>query len=137
MWSTCVNGAFRPRNTNMSTDLACVTTAVALRGQVRAWRREGARIGFVPTMGNLHAGHYALVAAARTRCDRVVASIFVNPTQFGPNEDFASYPRTPAEDSAGLGRAGCDLLFMPPPSELYPLGTDGGVRVHVPVLSET
>ena len=120
----------------MSTDLPCVTSAAALREQVSAWRRDGARIGFVPTMGNLHAGHYALVTAARARCDRIVASIFVNPTQFGPNEDFASYPRTPREDRAGLQRAGCDLLFLPPAAELYPLGVDGGVRVHVPVLSE-
>ena len=119
----------------MSTELPVVATAIALRAQIRAWRSDGANIGFVPTMGNLHAGHYALVAAARAHCDRVVASIFVNPTQFGPNEDFASYPRTPAQDSEGLQHAGCDLLFMPTAAEVYPLGVDSGIRVQVPQLS--
>ena len=85
-----------------------ITTAAQLRACVAGWRRGGARIGFVPTMGNLHEGHYSLLAAAREKADRVVASIFVNPTQFGPREDFASYPRTLAEDSAGLKARGCN-----------------------------
>jgi pantoate--beta-alanine ligase len=111
--------------------------AVDLRERVTQWRREGARIGFVPTMGNLHEGHYSLLAAARARADRIVASIFVNPTQFGPREDFASYPRTFADDSAGLQARGCDLLFAPAVDEVYPFGTDKSVRVDVPVISET
>jgi cytidyltransferase-like protein len=79
-----------------------VAEVAALRAQVEAWRREGLRVGFVPTMGNLHAGHYALVELARAHSDRVVASVFVNPTQFGPNEDYGRYPRTPDADAAGL-----------------------------------
>jgi pantoate--beta-alanine ligase len=113
-----------------------VTRAEALRARIAAWRRAGARIGFVPTMGNLHAGHYSLIAIARARAERVVASVFVNPTQFGPREDFASYPRTLAEDQAGLAASGCDLLFAPEVEEMYPFGTSGGVRVEVPGLGD-
>ena len=87
----------------------------ALRAQVSRWKREGLRVGFVPTMGNLHAGHFSLVELARAHADRVVASAFVNPTQFGPNEDFARYPRTPEQDAQGLDGAGCDLLWCGPP----------------------
>ena len=78
------------------------STIAQLREQVGHWRRDGLRIGFVPTMGNLHAGHFALVELAREHSDKVVASIFVNPTQFGPNEDYGHYPRTPDTDIAGL-----------------------------------
>ena len=78
----------------------------ALRAQVGDWKRDGLRVGFVPTMGNLHAGHHSLVALARRHADRVVASVFVNPTQFGPNEDFSRYPRTPGQDAEGLQAAG-------------------------------
>jgi len=113
-----------------------VHAAVDLRERVKQWRREGARVGFVPTMGNLHEGHYSLLAAARAKADRIVASIFVNPTQFGPREDFASYPRTLAEDSAGLQSRGCDLLFAPAVDEVYPFGTDKSARVEIPVISE-
>lgn len=108
----------------------------ALRHTVSDWRRAGQRIAFVPTMGNLHAGHYSLIALAREHADRVVASVFVNPTQFGPNEDFARYPRTPREDEAGLAEAGCDLLFRPSVDEMYPCGAARCVQVRVPGLTE-
>lgn len=91
-----------------------------LRQQVRHWRRAGLRIGFVPTMGNLHAGHISLVTEARRHADKIVASVFVNPTQFGPSEDFDAYPRTLAADQAQLAAAGCDLLFAPSVDEMYP-----------------
>src|SRR5690606_5950076 len=75
-----------------------IVSTADLRRLIRSWRNAGERIAFVPTMGNLHAGHGSLVSAARERCDRIVVSIFVNPLQFGPNEDFDAYPRTPEED---------------------------------------
>jgi pantoate--beta-alanine ligase len=107
----------------------------ALREQVRAWRAAGARIGFVPTMGSLHEGHMSLLVAARERADRVVASIFVNPLQFGPGEDFERYPRTPDDDSRLLAAEGCDLLFLPGLDEIYPIG-QSATRVIVPSLSQ-
>jgi pantoate--beta-alanine ligase len=112
------------------------TTLAALRAQVRQWRREGASVGFVPTMGNLHAGHHALVALARRHADRVVSSIFVNPTQFGPNEDYARYPRTPDSDIRGLANTGCDALFLPSVEQMYPFGTMGCVQMHVPGITD-
>lgn len=93
-----------------------------LRASVAAWRRDGLRIGFVPTMGNLHAGHLALVDLARERCDRVVASLFVNPTQFGPGEDYERYPRTLDADMVGLQLHACDIAFAPSVQAMYPLG---------------
>jgi len=96
------------------------TTIEAVRGQVGAWRAAGQRVALVPTMGNLHAGHGSLLSLARSRADRVVASVFVNPLQFGPNEDFAAYPRTLLEDQRLLDAAGCDLLFAPSVDEMYP-----------------
>jgi pantoate--beta-alanine ligase len=120
----------------MPNELARAVDAASLRERVSAWRRAGERVAFVPTMGNLHAGHYALIASARAQCDRVVASVFVNPTQFGPNEDFAAYPRTLDADAAGLAAAGCDLLFAPTVDVLYPFGPEASVRVHVPGVSE-
>jgi pantoate--beta-alanine ligase len=93
-----------------------------LRHRVEAWRREGAKIGLVPTMGALHEGHLSLVRIARERGTRVVASVFVNPTQFGPAEDFSRYPRQPEKDAAMLEAAGCDLLFLPGVETLYPPG---------------
>jgi pantoate--beta-alanine ligase len=107
-----------------------------LRARIAAWRRAGARIGFVPTMGNLHPGHFSLVDIARARVDRVVASVFVNPTQFSPREDFASYPRTLAQDQAGLAAHGCDLLFAPAVEAIYPFGPQASVRVEVPGISD-
>jgi pantoate--beta-alanine ligase len=106
-----------------------------VRERVRGWRAQGLRIAFVPTMGNLHAGHMSLIEAARHHGERFVASIFVNPMQFGPNEDYAHYPRTPAEDETMLAAAGCDLMFMPDVAEIYPNGPDNAARVEVPVLS--
>lgn len=107
-----------------------------VRAAVRAWRHAGRRIAFVPTMGNLHAGHLSLIEAARAHGERFVASLFVNPMQFGPNEDFAHYPRTPERDERMLRDAGCDLLFMPDVREMYPHGAEGATRVEVPGLSD-
>ncbi|MFA5530184.1 MAG: pantoate--beta-alanine ligase [Thiohalomonadaceae bacterium] len=113
-----------------------VTTIAAAREQVRAWRAAGERIAFVPTMGNLHAGHIALVTRARELAARVVVSVFVNPLQFGPGEDLAAYPRTPEQDAARLAEAGADLLFLPAETEMYPHGRAGVTQVEVPGLSE-
>jgi pantoate--beta-alanine ligase len=112
-----------------------VTTIARVRERVRGWHAEGLRVAFVPTMGNLHAGHMSLIDAARAHGERFVASIFVNPMQFGPNEDFAHYPRTPREDERMLAAAGCDLMFMPDVVEIYPNGPENAARVEVPVLS--
>jgi pantoate--beta-alanine ligase len=113
-----------------------LTSAAHLRPQVAQWQREGRRIGFVPTMGNLHAGHHSLLAIAREHADVVVASVFVNPTQFGPNEDFARYPRTPEDDAAGLAAHGCDALFLPALEDLYPYGAARSVKISVPELPD-
>jgi pantoate--beta-alanine ligase len=107
-----------------------------LRAAVAELRRAGATIGFVPTMGNLHDGHYALVDLARARAGFVITSIFVNPTQFGPGEDFAAYPRTLADDAAGLAAHGCDLLFVPTAEAVYPNGIDRHTQVVVPQLGD-
>ena len=114
-----------------------VTELASLRETINDWRRAGLRVGFVPTMGNLHPGHYSLVELARRHADRIVASIFVNPTQFAPGEDFSRYPRTPEADAAGLSAAGCDLLWMPSVSTMYPHGPEATVRVSVPAVTET
>jgi pantoate--beta-alanine ligase len=107
-----------------------------LRQRVSAWRSAGLRVGFVPTMGNLHAGHLALIDIARQHADRVVASVFVNPTQFAPGEDYARYPRSLEADAAALSARGCDLLFAPAVEEMYPEGTHGLVEVRVPGLED-
>ena len=104
--------------------------AADLRIQVQLWKRQGLKVGFVPTMGNLHAGHLSLIALAHQHCDRVVASVFVNPLQFGPNEDFDSYPRTLALDKSKLVDLETDALFAPSVSEIYP---DGPQRTIVQV----
>lgn len=106
-----------------------------LRASVRSWRREGQVIGFVPTMGNLHDGHLSLIRKARERSDRVVASIFVNPLQFGEGEDFDGYPRTESRDQSLLIENGCDALFTPAVTELYPEGGMPVTIVEVPQLS--
>ncbi|MGY4492362.1 pantoate--beta-alanine ligase [Pseudomonas sp. TE3610] len=113
-----------------------VKTVKELRAAVARARSEGKRIGFVPTMGNLHSGHAALVTKAAQRVDFVVASIFVNPLQFGPAEDLDKYPRTLAADQEKLVEAGCHLLFAPTVEEMYPDGMGVQTRVSVPHLSE-
>lgn len=109
----------------------------SLRAVVQAWKKDGLRVGFVPTMGNLHAGHFSLVELAHRYADRVVASVFVNPTQFGPDEDYARYPRTLAEDSVGLVEHNCDLLFAPAVEVMYPFGPEHALRIHVPDVGDT
>ncbi|MDQ1310317.1 MAG: Pantothenate synthetase [Pseudomonadota bacterium] len=112
-----------------------ITRIADMRALVRDWRfaREG--IAFVPTMGNLHAGHASLIGAAHLHGRRVVASVFVNPLQFGPNEDYAAYPRTPDDDAALLEAQGVDVLFLPTVDEMYPQGVAGSTIVDVPELS--
>ncbi|MGI9329255.1 MAG: pantoate--beta-alanine ligase [Gammaproteobacteria bacterium] len=106
-----------------------------LRAQVARWRSAGERIALVPTMGNLHAGHLSLIETARARADRVIASVFVNPSQFGPGEDLDAYPRSPADDQAKLSTAGTDLLYLPTQEAIYPFGVQAMTRVTVPELS--
>ena len=113
-----------------------VKTVRELRAAVAHARKAGKRIGFVPTMGNLHSGHASLVSKAVQQADFVVASIFVNPLQFGAGEDLDKYPRTLAADQEKLLQAGCNLLFAPTVEEMYPGGMTGQTRVSVPQLSE-
>lgn len=120
----------------MNASLRVVDEIAALRQQVRAWRAAGQRIAFVPTMGNLHAGHLTLVRAARADGVRVVVSIFVNPLQFGPREDLATYPRTPEQDREQLAAAGVDILFVPSAAAIYPRGLGEQTRIEVPGLSD-
>ncbi len=103
-------------------DLTIVHTVADLRARVAGWRAAGERIGLVPTMGALHDGHLSLVRRARQAAPRVVATIFVNPTQFAPNEDFDAYPRDEARDAGLLASVGCDLLYAPTPDQIYPEG---------------
>jgi pantoate--beta-alanine ligase len=112
--------------------LPVAATVSQLRRRVAAWKTAGRRLALVPTMGALHAGHVSLVAEARRRGCRVVASIFVNPTQFAPTEDLSKYPRTLREDKRKLADAGCDLLFAPSPAEVYPEGFGTTVAVAGP-----
>ena len=110
-------------------------TVSGVRDVVAAWRRVGETVAFAPTMGNLHAGHLSLATLAAGAATRVVMSIFVNPTQFGPSEDFATYPRTLVEDTALVVAAGnVDLLFVPEAQEVYPFGIEDAVRVQLPPL---
>ncbi|CAK0744117.1 pantothenate synthetase [Gammaproteobacteria bacterium] len=111
-----------------------VDSISALRNTLTPWR--GRRIAFVPTMGNLHSGHLALVRHAYTLADRVVVSIFVNPLQFGPTEDYGAYPRTLDQDTLKLVEVGTDLVFAPSPREVYPQGREGLTTVTVPGLSD-
>jgi len=111
------------------------STATELRDRVNKWRAQGNRIGFVPTMGNLHAGHLKLVRHARTIADRVVVSIFVNPMQFGPNEDYENYPHTLEPDKKALMEADVDLLFTPAVLDIYPDTPQHSTRVEVSGLN--
>lgn len=106
-----------------------ICSVEALRSQVRQWRQAGLSVAFVPTMGNLHDGHIQLVTQAKQQADKVVVSIFVNPTQFGPNEDFASYPRTEQQDQQRLVACDTDLLFLPSVETLYPSGSQTQISV--------
>ncbi len=108
----------------------------ALRAVIKSWRQAGERIAFVPTMGNLHDGHYKLVDVARQQADRVICSIFVNPMQFAANEDLDKYPRTLSADSAGLVAHGADALFIPTPEIMYPRGLAAQSVVEVPTLGD-
>ena len=107
-----------------------------IRNQVRAWRAKGETVAFVPTMGNLHQGHITLVKEAAKKCDHVVVSIFVNPMQFGQNEDLDAYPRTLEADSQALTAAGAELLFTPTPAIIYPKGLAQQTYVEVPGISD-
>ncbi|HSK42214.1 MAG TPA: pantoate--beta-alanine ligase, partial [Arenibaculum sp.] len=110
--------------------LPVARTIADLRIRVAAWRAAGETIGLVPTMGALHAGHVSLIERARAECRRVVASIFVNPTQFGPSEDFTRYPRDETADGTKLAAAGADLMFAPGVDEVYPQGFATAVTVE-------
>ncbi len=109
--------------------LQIVRTVEELRKTVNGWRAAGLRVALVPTMGALHQGHLSLVEAAKAHADRVVASIFVNPKQFGPNEDLSRYPRQEAKDAEMLEGAGCDVLFLPGVEEMYPDGFATNISV--------
>ncbi len=118
--------------TEIAPPLPIARTVEALRATVREWRRQGFAVGFVPTMGALHEGHLTLVREAGRRADKVVASVFVNPTQFAAHEDLGTYPRREAEDAGLLAGAGCDLLFAPTVDEMYPEGFVTSVSVGGP-----
>jgi pantoate--beta-alanine ligase len=109
-----------------------IRTIAGLRARVAAWRQESLSVGMVPTMGALHAGHVSLVDAALSGCDRVVVTLFVNPTQFAPSEDFGSYPRDEARDRALLAEMGVAVLFAPETAEMYPPGEATRISVGGP-----
>ncbi|HTR00789.1 MAG TPA: pantoate--beta-alanine ligase [Candidatus Acidoferrum sp.] len=112
-----------------------IETLSELESALTARRQHGSTIGLVPTMGNLHAGHLSLVQAAKAQCDFVITTIFVNPLQFGPSEDFSRYPRTLDADKQLLTAAGCDAVFTPTVTMLYPTGIEQQTRISVPFLS--
>ena len=113
-----------------------VSNAEELREHIADWRHAGDHIALVPTMGNLHQGHMSLIELARKHAERVVVSIFVNPTQFADGEDHDNYPRTMDKDARRLKRADVDLIFAPDVETMYPFGIDNATSVKVPVLSE-
>ncbi len=111
-----------------------LTTIAETQKQINNWRKNGYTTALVPTMGNLHEGHLALVKAAQQKADKVIVSIFVNPTQFGPNEDFSAYPRTETQDQDKLNRIGTDCLFLPDVHEMY--DRNAATRIEVTGLSD-
>ncbi|WP_440054002.1 pantoate--beta-alanine ligase [Pseudoalteromonas sp. T1lg65] len=113
-----------------------ITEIKSLRSQIKAWRQQGLSIAFVPTMGNLHQGHFSLVEKAKTLADKVVVSIFVNPMQFGANEDLSTYPRTLDQDKQGLADLDTDIVFTPTVETIYPNGHAEQTFVDVPGVSE-
>ncbi len=115
-------------------DMQIINTAQDLSACCRSWHREGRTIALVPTMGYYHEGHMALMDTARSLADKVVVSLFVNPTQFGPNEDYEAYPRDMERDSAIAREHGADVLFAPEPAELY--APDAGTWVEVPDMGQ-
>lgn len=117
-------------NSTTEKTVTVVHTRVALQQQVRAWKAAGESVGFVPTMGALHAGHISLVEKAKENAGRTITSIFVNPTQFAPGEDFETYPRREEDDLLLLTAAGCDLVYLPTVAEMYPDGSVTDVRVN-------
>lgn len=110
------------------------TTISALRTRIKSWRQDGQTVGFVPTMGALHDGHLSLVRLAKAHADKVVASIFVNPAQFAPGEDFETYPRSLIDDAEKLASAKCDLIFLPERASMYPEGFDTNIKIGGPAL---
>ncbi len=130
MYRLSGKGVF-PR-THTRTDMRQAINREQIRAVTRRWRSEGLKTALVPTMGNLHPGHLALVEAAKREADRVVTSIYVNPAQFGAGEDFDNYPRTLDSDYELLEQAGCDLVFVPEQRTMYPFGLEDPVRVLAP-----
>lgn len=120
----------------MSVEVPVVHTVEEMRAFVRARRAAGERIGLVPTMGALHEGHLSLVEEARRHAERVIVTVFVNPTQFGPNEDFSRYPRTLAADREKLAAVAADLVFAPSVEEMYPPGFSATVTVEGPARAD-
>lgn len=125
-----------PNTVSHNRELVTFDTVAELRAQRETWRRSDETVALVPTMGNLHAGHMSLVELAKAGADRVIVSVFVNPTQFGPSEDFDSYPRTLAADSEMLAHAGVDAIFAPGVDEVYPFGEDRSIRIELPELAD-
>jgi pantoate--beta-alanine ligase len=123
------NRASRPEFSMPSPPLPIARTVAEMRAQVAEWRRAGETVAMTPTMGALHDGHLSLVRLGKSRADRVVTSIFVNPTQFAPHEDFEAYPRDEARDAALLASEGCDLLFAPAVAEMYAAGFSTKITV--------
>jgi len=114
-----------------------ITDKQSLREQLVEWHQVGGRVALVPTMGNLHKGHLSLVELAAQHAEHVVVSVFVNPTQFGPGEDFADYPRTPEKDERLLKRAGVDVLYCPTVEDIYPNGAEGAASISMSGLTAT
>ncbi|MFT5775642.1 MAG: pantoate--beta-alanine ligase, partial [Hyphomonas sp.] len=117
-------------NSSTGRPVTVVSTRAQLGQHIRTWKQAGESVGFVPTMGALHAGHLSLVEKAREKASKTVASIFVNPTQFAPGEDFETYPRDSEKDIAKLASVGCDLVYLPSVEEMYPPGNTTNVRVE-------